>query len=87
MENKEAIRGREYDHHTDSSYTVPECPHCHTPIIVEPEDIGKDVPCPYCEKTVRVPDVDWIRRYIDENNGTRTSEQKCVFCGKMFTNS
>lgn len=84
MEITEVVRGMEYDYHTDSNYTVPECPHCHEHLIVESSDIGKDAPCPCCGKMVSVPDAPWIRKYVEDNHGTRVADQKCIFCGKTF---
>ncbi len=79
------IMGIEYDAHTDSTYYVPECWYCGMPLSgLEESDIGNEIECPYCERKIRIPDADWIRKYIEGNTGTMTDEEDCMFCdGKM----
>lgn len=77
--------GIEYDVHTDSTYHVPKCPICDIPLFgLEESDIGTEVECPCCKRKVTIPDADWIRKYIEDNTGTMTEEEECMFCdGKM----
>jgi DNA-directed RNA polymerase subunit RPC12/RpoP len=64
--------GIEYDAHTDSIYYVPECWCCGSPLSgLEESDIGTEIECPDCERKIRIPDVDWIRKYIEENSGLK----------------
>lgn len=78
--------GIEYDAHTDSTYHVPECPICDIPLLgLEMSDIGTEIQCPCCKRTLLIPDEEWIRKYIRENTGSKTEEIECFKCGGRMT--
>lgn len=74
---KEAVKGMEYDMHSDSCFTVPECPDCGCPLFIEEDDIGKTVECG-CGEMVKIPDADWTRKYVEDFTGEYTEECECL---------
>lgn len=79
---KQAVKGIEYDMHSDSCYDMPECPECGMPLFgLEESDIGKTIQHDYCETEVYIPDEEWIHKYFEDNTGSRTEEIKCMWCG------
>lgn len=75
-------KGMEYDLRSDSIYDCPVCPECETPIFgVKEADIGKEKECICCNTKVLIPDEPWVRKYIEDNTGTRTEQDVCKICG------
>lgn len=79
----EAKEGIEYDYHTDTTYPVPTCPHCGESFFPSEEDIGKTFTCAFCMNRVTLPDAPWVRKYIDDNTGSKEETIKCSNCGNM----
>lgn len=76
-----ARKGIEYDMRSDSIYDMPECPECGRPLFgLEESDIGKAVECG-CGKTIRIPDEEWVHKYLVDNTGSKTETIKCMRCG------
>lgn len=76
---EEARKGTEYDMHSDSCYTIPECPECGMPLPIVAKDIGRAVEC-FCGEMVRIPDTEWTRKYVEENTGEKEEETTCMAC-------
>lgn len=76
----EAVRGLGYDIHTDSCYTIPECPKCGGPLFIDEDDIGKVVECG-CGRMIRIPDTDWTRKYVEDFTGEKVEEMPCLTDG------
>lgn len=76
---KEAVKGLGYDMHSDSCYTIPECPECGSALFIEEKDIGKAVECS-CGEMIKIPDTEWTRKYVEENTGEKEEETTCMAC-------
>ena len=77
-------KGIDYDYHTDKAFPVPECPHCGLSLLgIKEKDIGKSHTCE-CGKDFFVPDEEWVRTYIRENNGTKKETAPCPNCGRTL---
>ena len=79
----DAKEGIEYDYHTDTTYPVPACPHCGETFFPREEDIGKTFMCGFCKNMITLPDAPWVRKYIDDNTGSREEIIRCSNCGNM----
>ena len=73
---KKAKWGTEYDMHTDTAYTCPECPYCGFPAV---NLLGE---CPSCEKKfiLNVAQKEWLNTHT----GKKIEKEICPSCGKKM---